>query len=814
MSRDYTNNILVIYDIELKKFSYPVQINNFFDVDFSNRSFFSVLRDEGIATKVTVALLEEKFNQIIKSDEEVYYTKCHLRAEYDLEKWFTVGFIKSENRTILITITDTNDDADYMHHLERLVEYDELTGLYTRRKFTQQVNSIMLSNKKESLSGKYAILYFDIQRFKAINDLFGKAGGDMLLIHISEVIHNLISDLGFASRIEADRFAVFIKLSGLKLKNLIKELITEIKDYNLVFDIECNLGVYVIKEHTSASVMIDRASLAQKIVKGNYQKRYLFYDESFRNDLLSEQEISGSMDKALETNQFLIYFQPQYDHGTGMLIGAEALVRWNHPEKGLLSPASFIPIFEQNGFITVLDMHVFELTCKFIKNCIDKKIHVVPISTNFSRYDIFQDDFVEKLEVIRSRYAVPVKKLRIEITESAASGGSSYTNKIVKKLHKYGYVVEMDDFGSGYSSLNVLKDIAFDIIKLDMKFLSDKTGSKRGGIILTSIINMARWLKMPVIAEGVEDIKQADYLKSIGCNSIQGYLYSKPLPQERFEQVLISKPHSLPEAEVEFVNNFDSVNFWSPGSQESILFNSFVGPAAMFIYQNKKLEILRVNKKYVQELGMNNSVSELINKDILQAMDKDNQKIYIKMIEDTISSKEERSCETWRKIESDCCGEEKVCIRTDVMLIAKNSKTYMFYATVRNITKEKKTVLQFIESERRFKMASEQANIYFWEYNILTKDMFPCFRCMRDLGLPLVVKNYPEPAINMGIIPEDYADIYREIHKRLEKGEKSIEIEMPLTVGRIPFKVRYTTEFDDAGRPVKAYGSATYIPEK
>ena len=145
------------------------------------------------------------------------------------------------------------------------------------------------------------------------------------------------------------------------------------------------------------------------------------------------------------------------------------------------------------------------------------------------------------------------------------------------------------------------------------------------------------------------------------------------------------------------------------------------------------------------------------------------------------------------------------------MLIAKNSKTYMFYASVRNVTKEKKASIQFVENERRFKMASEQANIYYWEYNILTKEMFPCFRCMRDLGLPLVVKNYPEPAIDMGIIPKDYADIYRTVHKRLESGEKSIELEIPLTVGRIPFKVRYTTEFNSAGRPVKAYGSATCI---
>ncbi len=814
MCRDYTENLLIIYDIKLKKFSYPVQINEYFDAKFeSDSSFFSVLKEKKLISKPVFSLMESKFKEIAETDgESVYYTKCQILSSFELEKWYNIGIVKSDNKKVQIIITDINDEVEYKHHLEQLVEYDDLTGLYTRRKFTQTVNTIILEDKKETISGKYAVIYFDVQRFKAINDLFTKAGGDMLLIHIAESINKLLDKHGFACRIEADRFAIFIKLSGLRLKSFLDNLMEEIRSFNIIFDIECNFGVYVIKEHVAASVMIDRAILAQKTIKGKYQKTYLYYDDSLRTELITEQEVSGSMKKALENNQFVPYFQPQYDHGTGMLIGAEALARWNHPEKGIISPAVFVPIFEANGFIYSLDMYIFEYICKFIRKCIDNNIHVVPISTNFSRYDIFQEDFVEKLEVIRSRYSVPVKKIRIEITESAAAGGSSFTNKIVKKLHKYGYVVEMDDFGSGYSSLNVLKDIGFDIIKLDMKFLSNRAGNKRGGIILTSIVNMAKWLKMPVIAEGVEELNQADYLRSIGCNYIQGYLYSKPLNEEKFFSLLEGKPVGVADSQLEFISSFDSFDFWSPSSQETLIFNQFVGPSIILSSHGEKIEIVRVNRKYLREMGMNQSESEIVKEDFLKYFDKENRILFTDTLKKAARTKQEQQCEAWCTINSECCGKEKLYISYTILLIGKSKDSNLFFISLRNITNEKKVTLKYIETEKRFKAASEQANIYYWEYNILTKQMFPCFRCMRDLGLPMVVENYPEPAIDMGIIPADYADEYRNIHKRLEQGEKNIEIEIPLTVGRTPFIVRYTTEFDDSGRPVKAFGSATYKP--
>ena len=377
--------------------------------------------------------------------------------------------------------------------------------------------------------------------------------------------------------------------------------------------------------------------------------------------------------------------------------------------------------------------------------------------------------------------------------------------------HECGYLVEMDDFGSGYSSLNVLKDIDFDIIKLDMMFLSQESDSNRGGTIVSAVIRMAKWLDMPVIAEGVETIKQADFLRSIGCDSMQGYLYSRPLPEEEYEKLLCDSTVGDMVSQMRLIDTLNACDFWDPNSQETLIFRNYVGGAAIFDYQDGKIEILRVNQKYLQEIGMNQSERDLIRSDPFLTLDEANKKIYFDMLERAIQSMDEEECETWRNLSSPCCGEERICIRANVRVIGNSEDNYLFYAMVRNITAEKKHYAEILDSERRFKMASEQANIYYWEYTVATKEMRPCFRCMRDLGLPAVLTNYPDSAIEMGVIPPEAADMYRDWHRQIAAGVKELEAVIPLTIGRVPFHVRYTTEFDENGWPVKAYGSATLV---
>ncbi|MBP3617757.1 MAG: GGDEF domain-containing protein [Lachnospiraceae bacterium] len=816
-ARVYENSLVVWYDCIEEKFFYPETITDVFRGEFDDRPLWEILEKDGVCSADAANRIRQRIREASEDGEpRAFYEEYLLQSADEVKKWYCVGFVSQGfGNMVTITFTDIHDDILTNQRFKHRAENDELTGLLNRNAFCRKVDAIVQKNPEDAAEGKYAAVYFDVLRFKAINDMFGMAEGDRVLCYVADLILKLIGEQDLACRIDSDRFIFFTNTYGEKLEALIEKLIEGLTSYNLPFAIACNVGIYVtVGEPVPAVAMMDRAILAQSKIKGSYTVKYNFYTEEMRYDLLSEQEISGIMEGALTDKQFLVYYQPQYNHATRSIVGAEALVRWKHPERGLISPGLFIPIFERNGFITKLDLYVFEQVCCFLRKCMDKGLMVIPISSNFSQYDIFQPRFVEKLEELRMKYDVPVKYLRVEITESAIVGGSDRVNEIVKRLRECGYVVEMDDFGSGYSSLNVLREVDLDVIKLDMLFLSEKANNNRGGTIISSIVRMAKWLDMPVIAEGVETMSQADFLKSIGCEYIQGYLYSKPLPEEEFEQLLQEATVDSTVLQDESTQTIEAHDFWEPKSQETLIFSNFVGGAAIFEYHNGKAEILRVNKKYLKELGMNLTEKDLIETDPFTFFDDENGKIYCDALKRAVETGEEQECDTWRKFSSSCCGDERICIRSNIRLIGHSGNHYLFYSMIRNVTTEKEYYQALMDNERRFKFASEQANIYYWEYTVATKEMRPCFRCMRDLGLPALLKNYPDSAIEMGVFPPEVADMYRDWHKQIAAGVPELEAVIPLTVGRVPFRVKYTTEFDEYGRPVKAYGSATLIVEE
>lgn len=530
----------------------------------------------------------------------------------------------------------------------------------------------------------------------------------------------------------------------------------------------------------------------------------------FMGKRMSEQELLAAFDEALRDNHIFVVFQPKMNHTTGRMIGAEALMRWKHPEHGLQYPSDFIPLLESHDLIRFADLHVFEDVCRFQRKCLDEGIPAVPISFNMSRYDIYHTDYVSQIEAVRQKYDIPVNLLHVEITESSAIGGMELVSDVLMQLHELGYVVEMDDFGSGYSSLNVLKDLEVDVIKLDMRFLSGSIGG-RGGTIISAIIQMTKWLGTPVVAEGVETIEQADYMKSIGCPYIQGYLYSKPVTADEFIEKLRRINHEPVSKVLDLLVSMDAGKFWDPSSLETLIFNHYVGGAAIFTYQDGKLEVLRVNQKYAKEIAMHMTEDEILRSDPWEVFDEANHQVYENTLRLAMQSGDEETCDTWRIICSKTCGSDKICVRSFIRMIGRAGTQTIFYAMVQNVTAEKKRYDLLYESERRFRFASEQINVYAWEYEFSSKQMRPCFRCMRDLGLPPLLENYPDSAIDMGIFPQDYADQYRDWIRRLEAGEEYIEGIIPLTVGRIPFHVRYTLERDENGKPLKAYGSAALV---
>ncbi len=710
-----------------------------------------------------------------------------------------------------LTAVQTGGDNMSGNNISTNNRTDSLTGLKSYSAFRQEVQAVIDSDEHGIVNGGYVLIYFDIMRFKVINDLFGTQEGDNFLVFMAQQITAIGGEGCIATRINSDRFALFAKKGREETDRDVQTFLQNVAEYPLPYEIICNMGIYVTKRIMKAEFMLDRAILAYSIIKGDYVKRYNYYDSSQRDAMLGEQEITSMMRAALADRQFVVYYQPQYNHTDGSLVGAEALVRWKHPKRGIIPPGVFIPIFEKNGFITELDLYVFDEVCAFIRRSIDHGNKTVPISVNISRRDIYKPDIVGVMESIRQKYDVPVELLRIEVTESAIIDGVQQLNDVIDQLHKKNYIIEMDDFGSAYSSLNALKNIDLDILKLDLKFLSDdkkESDKKHGGIILSHVVRMAKWLGFSVIAEGVEHMEQADYLLSIGCCNIQGFLYARPMPESDYTDLLKTAQLSKTMPAMHLISTMDADNFWDPKSLETLIFNNYVGGAVIFEYRSGDIEPLRINKKYIREIGSQFTEDHIMASEPLGMLDDLNKKIYLDMLERAIKSEQEEECETWRTYEG---GEEPICVRSSVQLIGKSVDSYLFYAMIRNITAEKKAMEEIIHREKLFRAASEQVNIYYWEYDVKSKNMYPCFRCIRDLHLPDVVCNYPEPAIEMGIFPTEVADEYREIHRRIENGEKEIETVMPLTAARVPFKVRYTTEFDENGVPVRAYGSAAMV---
>ena len=412
------NSKLITYDCVSREFCYPKDMQEWFDAGFDERPLWQIMVEDGLSFENTAEQFMTTLQAIEKEDTpHVSFSEYSMKNVRGIWSWYRVGFVcPVPGEQVHIIFTDIGTEV--AKNGEKQPVYDELTGLFNHTGFCRNVRRAVLKYEKSVLDGEYAMVYFDVLRFKVVNDLFGVEQGNQLLKFIADTLIKYLRPLDIACRMNADRFVIFTNVTGERLETMLNYILDEIRRYDLPFDVMCNAGVYEIEEPAlSVDAMVDRAVLAQSVIKGSYTVRINFYTDDLRKNILTEQEIMGISEKALASRDFSVYYQPQYDYATNALVGAEALTRWTHPERGMISPAIFIPIFEKNGFITKLDFYVFEQACIFLKECEQKGLPLVPISTNFSRQDIFLPDFVDYLEEIRSSHNVAAENLRIEITE-------------------------------------------------------------------------------------------------------------------------------------------------------------------------------------------------------------------------------------------------------------------------------------------------------------------------------------------------------------------------------------------------------------
>lgn len=433
-----------------------------------------------------------------------------------------------------------------------LMQYDRLTGLYSKEFFYGRVKEILVQNPNK----EYDIVCSDIDNFKLINDIFGIPAGDQLLCDVADLYLKYVGDKGICGRLNADQFACLLERGYEYKDEIFIHKTAEINALSNAKNVVMKWGIYRIHDKSqSIEQMCDWALLAARSIKGQYGKYFATYDNELRSKLLQEQKITDSMETALTENQFEIYLQPKYRIKDNQLAGAEALVRWNHPEWGFQSPAQFIPIFEKNGFITKLDQYVWERACEVLRDWDDKGYLPVSVSVNVSRADIYNANIADILMSIVRKYGLTPARLHLEITESAYTENPKQIIDTVGHLRKLGFVIEMDDFGSGYSSLNMLNKMPVDVLKLDMKFIQSETAKPVNQGILRFIMALARWMNLSVVAEGVETIEQLDRLKEIGCDCVQGYYFAKPMPVPEFEVLVQNRNSLIKQQEVEYSNS-------------------------------------------------------------------------------------------------------------------------------------------------------------------------------------------------------------------------------------------------------------------
>lgn len=423
------------------------------------------------------------------------------------------------------------------HQRERyLAFHDPLTGVYNQTGLFDVIEKRLRDNPDKS----YYLLAIDIRDFKGVNEVLGRKCGDELLIRVAKQLAEFQAFDAIYGRLTGDRFGILLERKFFhagKISKMLNEL--QFTEDDTSYTVILHMGVYEIQENdeTPIDIMFDRAAFAISKVKSNFEERIAFYDEVARRDMMWEQTISSELNTAIEFGQFIPYLQPQIN-SEGYSMGAEVLIRWAHPTEGLLLPARFIEIFEKNGMILNLDRYVWERACQILRDWKDKGYEDYYLSVNISPKDIHLTDVCEILTGLVEKYEISPKNLKLEITETMIADTES-SIELVKRLQAYGFIIEMDDFGSGYSSLNTLKNIPVNVLKMDLGFLRDTHDKEKSEEILSFVVELSKRLNIGSIAEGIETEEQYMFLKECGCQFFQGYFFSQPIPIYEYEKVYI-----------------------------------------------------------------------------------------------------------------------------------------------------------------------------------------------------------------------------------------------------------------------------------
>ena len=539
----------------------------------------------------------------------------------------------------------------------------------------------------EILPNTYCIVAIDIEHFRLFNKLYGRSSGDEVIRYVCTCLKQSALEYdGIDAYLGGDNFVAFLPDDDEVLNNIRQKIIKKFSKWNNTSAFFPLFGVYTI-EDTSVlpELMYDHAMLALSHAEEDYKWHICRYTMEMESCLEEEVYLLAAIEEGLQKEEFTFFAQPQCNIATGQIVGAEALVRWQKPDGEVLLPGGFIPVLEKNKMIDRLDRYVWEKVCQWLRGWIDQGYSPVPISINVSRIDIFEMDVPKYIFSLLEKYQIPEYLIKIEITESAYTENNNRISHAVNTLRNRGLVVMMDDFGCGYSSLNMLKNIPVDVLKLDMRFLQFKEEERqKSANILEAIVNMAGLLHLPIVVEGVENESQEKFVQKLGCRYIQGFYYYKPLPIKKFEELLRDKiqidTQGLVYNQVEpmHIREFIDTNFVS----DSML-NNVLGPVVFFEVFGGDIKVTRVNEQYFRMIGEQH-FEEDIQREFLKRIPEEERCVFHRMIEKAFENPVLGADGMIHLLRE---GEQKISVYAKVFYLREREGYRQYYCSLMDISK-------------------------------------------------------------------------------------------------------------------------------
>lgn len=532
------------YDLPLvKDGDYRLDLENLNDMWTSMKESIMEFRQGTIDGNELLELSEDYFTQ---ANETVFSADRYSSAQIHMLSSIYIGMFATMLLVWGLLFLALSRKVTFLEsenkQLSDLTHRDPLTGIYQYESFKEKAQ-LLLDNAGNK---KYAVVYTDFTDFKYINDVFGYAYGDSILSRYGEILRTGLQEDEICGRVTADNFVLLLHYSdkeevASRQRRADKQITEYMHSSPSSQSIATNCGICCLEdvvEDLKIEGYLDRANFARKTVKNGSNHNYVFYNESIRRHLREEKNVEGQMHDALKNHEFLVYYQPKVELKTGRIGCSEALVRWQTSDGTIIPPDRFIPVFERNFMIHRLDQYVFEEVCRWLRHMLDEEKTALPVSVNVSRLQFYDPDFVKRYVEIRDKYHIPPQLLEIEFTESIVFDNTGFLLAIVKSLKANGFSCSIDDFGKGYSSLSLLKELPVDVLKIDSYFFLESNDHSRDLDLVRSIIELVHKFNIRTVAEGIEVPEQVEYLKKFECDYVQGYVFYRPMPQAKYEALL------------------------------------------------------------------------------------------------------------------------------------------------------------------------------------------------------------------------------------------------------------------------------------